>query len=199
VTEQQTTRDRILYAALRVIGKHGIGGLTNRLVAKEAGISLGSLTYHFASQTELLRDSVLVFVDDETRRISAIADGLLNTVHTVEQAAAAAEQALTDLVLGPEEIGVYEVYVHSARDSALQGAVQQCFAAYEQVATTILGLLGVTDARRLAPHVVALVAGSQLRRLATGATQADGIAEGLLLLLAGDRPQPVVERPTAGS
>lgn len=185
---ETSTRDRIRYAALRVMGEHGIAGLTNRLVAKQAGISLGSLTYHFASQTELLRESLLLFVADETARITAIADSLHSSVHDVAGAAAAAERALADMVLGPEEIGVYEVYVHAARDPELHSATRQCFAAYQQVAVRTLELIGVADPGRLAPHVVAFVAGSQLRRLATGAWGTGGtggIAEGLLILAAG--------------
>lgn len=179
-----TTRTRILHAALRVIGQHGIAGLTNRLVAKEAGLSLGSLTYHFSSQTDLLRESLLAFVADETDRITAIADSLAQTVSSVEQAAAAAERAVTEMALGPEEIGVYELYLQSARDPELHAAVRTCFAAYDRAAVTVLQLLAVPDADRIAPHVVALVIGTQLRRLATDAGDADGIAEGLLRLAA---------------
>jgi DNA-binding transcriptional regulator YbjK len=185
MSEPQATRDRILYAALRVIGEHGIAGLTNRLVAKEAGISLGSLTYHFGSQTDLLRESLLVFVGDETRRIAAIADSLADTVHTVDAAAAAAERAISEMAMGPEEVGVYEVYVHSARDPELHEAALRCFDAYDRVATTTLTLLGIPSPERVARHVVALVAGAQLRRLATGAPDASGIADGLITLLAG--------------
>lgn len=185
VSTPPATRERILYAALRVMGAHGIGGLTNRLVAKEAGLSLGSLTYHFASQTDLLREALLVFVGDEARRITAIADGLAASMHDVRQAAAAAERALAETVLGPEEIGVYEVYVHAARDPQLRAATRQCFDAYDGVARAILGLLGVPTPERIAPHVVALMAGTQLRRLATGAEDARGVGEGLLMLLAG--------------
>lgn len=179
------TRNRILHAALLVIGEHGIAGLTNRRVASEAGISLGSLTYHFASQTDLLRESLLVFVAEESERITAIADSLVGSITTVEEAAVAAERAVTEMALGPEEIGVYELYLQSARDPELHAAVRTCFAAYDRAAVTILELLGVAQASQLAPHVVALVVGTQLRRLATGAPDADGIADGLLRLTAG--------------
>jgi DNA-binding transcriptional regulator YbjK len=185
MTAPRSTREHIMHSALRVIGTHGIGGLTNRRVAKEAGISLGSLTYHFASQSDLLRESLLLFVEDEARRITAIADSLAESVHGLAEAAAAAEGALTQMAMGPEELGVYEVYLHSARDPQLHEAAQRCFAAYDRVAITTLTLLGVTEPERVARHVVALVTGSQLRRLATGAEGAAGIAEGLIMLLAG--------------
>jgi len=39
---------------LRVVAERGLGGLTYRGVADEAGISLGTLTYHFPTRRELL-------------------------------------------------------------------------------------------------------------------------------------------------
>lgn len=191
VTEPAPTRERIVHAALRVIGQHGIAGLTNRLVAKEAGLSLGSLTYHFPSQTDLLRESLLTFVNDEADRITAIADSLTGSVTSVEQAALAAERAVTEMALGPEEIGVYELYLQSARDPELHEAVRACFAAYDRVALTVLRLLAVPDADQLAAHVVALVVGTQLRRLATDAPDAAGIADGLLRIVKTSAHPPV--------
>lgn len=47
-------RDRIIDAAIRVVGSKGIAGLSHRSVAAEADVPLGSTTYHFASLDELL-------------------------------------------------------------------------------------------------------------------------------------------------
>lgn len=47
-------RQRIIDAALRVVGRDGIGGLSHRTAAAEADVPLGSTTYHFASLDELL-------------------------------------------------------------------------------------------------------------------------------------------------
>ncbi|MHA4778187.1 TetR/AcrR family transcriptional regulator [Streptomyces sp. MSC1_001] len=47
-------RERIVDAALRVVGRSGIAGLSHRTVAAEADVPLGSTTYHFASLDELL-------------------------------------------------------------------------------------------------------------------------------------------------
>src|ERR1044072_3485734 len=64
-TPTTDTRARILHATLRVIAAGGIGAVSNRRVATEAGVALGSLTYHFPSQTALLRDSLLLYADEE--------------------------------------------------------------------------------------------------------------------------------------
>ncbi|MCZ7461062.1 TetR/AcrR family transcriptional regulator [Streptomyces sp. WMMC940] len=47
-------RQRIIDAAIRVVGRHGIARLSHRTVAAEADVPLGSTTYHFASLDELL-------------------------------------------------------------------------------------------------------------------------------------------------
>ncbi|MFG3551124.1 TetR/AcrR family transcriptional regulator [Streptomyces sp. NPDC047725] len=47
-------RQRIIDAAIRVVGAKGIAGLSHRSVAAEADVPLGSTTYHFASLDELM-------------------------------------------------------------------------------------------------------------------------------------------------
>jgi len=91
---RSVTRERILHATLRVIAEGGVGAVTNRRVATEAGVALGSLTYHFPSQTELLRDSLLRYVEEEVARLGAIADALRAASPTPEQVAEAVEQLL---------------------------------------------------------------------------------------------------------
>lgn len=179
------TRSRILRAALRVIGEGGVAGLTNRRVAKEAGLSLGSLTYHFASQTDLLRESLLLFVEEETSRITALADSLSGSVTDIADAAAVVERVTSELAFGREEIGSFEVYLQAGRDPELHEAAQRCYAAYDHVAATVLAMLGIAEPERAARAMVALISGTQLRRLATGATDTTGIADALLLVYAG--------------
>ncbi|MFE5669319.1 TetR/AcrR family transcriptional regulator [Streptomyces niveus] len=47
-------RQRIIDAAIRLVARSGIAGLSHRTVAAEADVPLGSTTYHFASLDELL-------------------------------------------------------------------------------------------------------------------------------------------------
>ncbi|QUI31135.1 TetR/AcrR family transcriptional regulator [Streptomyces alfalfae] len=47
-------RQRIIDAAIRVVGAKGIGGLSHRSAAAEADVPLGSTTYHFKTLDELL-------------------------------------------------------------------------------------------------------------------------------------------------
>ncbi|WP_369187199.1 TetR/AcrR family transcriptional regulator [Streptomyces sp. R08] len=47
-------RQRIIDAAIRVVGEKGLAGLSHRSVAAEADVPLGSTTYHFATLDELM-------------------------------------------------------------------------------------------------------------------------------------------------
>lgn len=47
-------RQRIIDAAIRVVGNKGIAGLSHRSVAAEADVPLGSTTYHFNTLDELM-------------------------------------------------------------------------------------------------------------------------------------------------
>ncbi|MFF7979348.1 TetR/AcrR family transcriptional regulator [Streptomyces sp. NPDC007901] len=47
-------RQRIIEAAIRVVGAKGLAGLSHRTVAAEADVPLGSTTYHFKTLDELM-------------------------------------------------------------------------------------------------------------------------------------------------
>lgn len=179
------TRERILHATLHVIAADGIGAVTNRRVATEAGVALGSLTYHFRSQTELLRDSLLRYVEEEVARLGAIAEQLRASEPTPEQVAAAIEQLLDQDPTRPGEVAELELHLQASRDPALQEASARCFAAYEDFATAVLEVLAVPEPARHARSVVALMIGLTMRRLGTGAQDAHGTAEALMTIVRG--------------
>ncbi|MBA9007041.1 MULTISPECIES: TetR/AcrR family transcriptional regulator [Thermomonospora] len=184
-----TARDRILHATLRLIGEQGIGAVTNRAVARAAGVSLGSLTYHFPSQTDLLRESLRTFVDNEIARITGHLDRLRDAGIGPEEAAEEVEKAIVDFAYGPEQIANLELHLHSARDPGMGDASARSVAAYDRLAAGVLTALGIPDAERHAPTVVALLYGLAVRRLATGDDSASGTADALRLLLYGALPR----------
>ncbi|SEP40932.1 TetR/AcrR family transcriptional regulator [Amycolatopsis saalfeldensis] len=178
-----STRDSILRATLKVVGEVGVGGLTNRRIVAAAGVSLGTLTYHFPSQTELLREAMLLFAEEETAKLTAIVDAHRADGLDLEQGAAVVEQVIKQLPFGTDELAPHELYLQAARDPALREASSRCFAAYDDLAIAILRALGVAEPERLAGHVVALIAGLQLRRFSTGVDVP--AAEPLMMLLRG--------------
>jgi AcrR family transcriptional regulator len=57
----QVTRQRLLAAAVALIGEVGWNAVTTRLVAERAGVAPGVVHYHFSSVTELLTAAALGF------------------------------------------------------------------------------------------------------------------------------------------
>ncbi|MHB1929074.1 MAG: TetR/AcrR family transcriptional regulator [Acidimicrobiales bacterium] len=187
------TRRRILDAALAVIGEHGVGGLTNRRVARRAGVALGSLTYHFPSQRDILREALTDFADREVDRIAGIAAEL--HAASVEAAVSNLEEGLLAVALGVESIAVIELYLEAARDPALQEPARRCWDAYDRIARAILDILDVEEPGAVAPEVVSFIAGTQLRWLATGDHEPGVLAEGLLRLVEShEKAQPPTRR-----
>ncbi|MGA9876942.1 MAG: TetR family transcriptional regulator [Solirubrobacteraceae bacterium] len=178
-------RERILRATMKLIADGGVAAVTNRRVAASAGVSLGSLTYHFTSQGQLLHESMLLYVEEETARREQIARELADRRPSVEQVAEAVEHAIATASDVHQQIAELELHLHAARDPQLRDASQRCFQAHEQIAVAALDALGISDAKRHAPTVVALMTGLAVRRLATGGHDAHGTSDALLTLVRG--------------
>jgi AcrR family transcriptional regulator len=185
----EAARERILRATMRLIGESGVCAVTNRAVAKAAGVSLGSLTYHFPSQADLLRESLNRFVDLEIERITARLEQLRDAGVDADQAAEEVEKAIVGFSYGPEEIASLELHLQAARDPELRAAAERSIEVYDRLATAILTALGIPDAEQHAPTVVALFYGLAIRRLSTGDTTATGTADALRLFLHGALPR----------
>lgn len=178
-------RERILRATLELIAAGGVSAVTNRRVASAAGVSLGTLTYHFASQTQLLRESLMLYVEEETARREAIARELSTRHADVEEVAHEIERIAAAAADIPSQIAELELHLHAARDPELREASQRCFEAHEQVAAAALATLGVPASELSAATVVALMTGLAVRRLAGGGHDAQGTSEALLILVRG--------------
>ncbi len=179
------TRERILRTTLELIGREGVSAVTNRRVATAAGVALGSLTYHFPSQVDLMRESLLLFVGEEVARLEAIASELRRRRPSVEEVADEVERIVQESSNRIQQLAEMELHLRAARDPALRDASRRCFEAYEGVAETALEMLHVPDAGRHARSIVALMYGMALRRLGTGEDDATGVGEALLMIVRG--------------
>jgi AcrR family transcriptional regulator len=185
------TRERILRATLALLAEEGTAALSNRRIADEAGVSLGSLTYHFPSQASLLRESLFMYVGEEVERLEAVAATLRLREPSPEEVAADVEALIARPAGGPGPLAELELHLQAARDPELQEASARCFAAYDALAASALTTLGVVDPGRHAAAFVALVTGLGIRRLGTGAADSEAASGALLTLLRGalvDRP-----------
>ncbi|MHA3703823.1 TetR/AcrR family transcriptional regulator [Jatrophihabitans sp. YIM 134969] len=116
-------KDRIVDAALVVMARHGVAGTTHRLVAAEADVPLGSLTYHFASLDDLralawqrLSERMAERYDvrfAEVRTRSDLVDAVTALVHD-DAGGDSDDWAVT-----------YELYLAALRDPALRAITER--------------------------------------------------------------------------
>ncbi|MFM9367181.1 TetR/AcrR family transcriptional regulator [Streptomyces sp. Da 82-17] len=165
-------RQRIIDAAIRVVGAKGIAGLSHRSVAAEADVPLGSTTYHFKTLDDLmvaaLRQANEGFAKVVREHGGALAD---------PEADLAAELArLTGEWLDGDRPGVeleYELYLAALRRPALRPvAAEWC----DEVAELIARRTDPVTARATA----ALIDGICLQVLLTGGTYDESYAHEVL-------------------
>lgn len=64
-----TRKTEILDAALRIIGRDGLGGLSMRALAAEAQMPLGAMGYYFKGKQELIAEAFQRHTQRETERV----------------------------------------------------------------------------------------------------------------------------------
>ncbi|GAB2962916.1 TetR family transcriptional regulator [Streptomyces pseudoechinosporeus] len=153
-------RQRIIDAAIRVVGAKGIGGLSHRSVAAEADVPLGSTTYHFKTLDELMVAALRQANEGFAKLV--VARGALDDP---ESDLAAELAGLTGEWLAGDRTGVeleYELYLAALRRPALRPvAAEWC----QDLAERVAHRTDPVTARTL----VALLDGICLQVLLTGA------------------------------
>jgi DNA-binding transcriptional regulator YbjK len=179
-------RQRIIDAAIRVVGEKGLAGLSHRSAAAEADVPLGSTTYHFKTLDELMV-AALRQADEGFAKAIASRGGLTDPGTDL-----AAELAglLGDWLAG-ERTGVeleYELYLAALRRPALRPVVA------EQMADLADRLARHTDPVT-ARALVALMDGICLQVLLTGAPYEEEYARDMLArVMAGAQNKPRTNR-----
>ncbi|MGW4030726.1 TetR/AcrR family transcriptional regulator [Streptomyces sp. NPDC004838] len=152
-------RQRIIDAAIRVVGRSGIAGLSHRTAAAEADVPLGSTTYHFASLDELL---IAALRQANENFAGAVRNSSALTDPDVDLAAELAR--VMGVWLSGERAGVeleYELYLAALRKPALRPVAAEWA---ECVAEALSGRTDPATARAL----VAMMDGICLQVLLTG-------------------------------
>ncbi|MFB7636647.1 TetR/AcrR family transcriptional regulator [Streptomyces sp. NPDC056149] len=166
-------RQRIIDAAIEVVGERGIAGLSHRAVAAAADVPLGSTTYHFASLDDLLvaalRQANGWWLADFARWV----EGLDLTVPLADEVA----RLVADTLAGDRarvELE-YELYLAALRHEAVRPMAAECL---DEMVALLGRRLGDTATARA---VVAFTDGLLLQHLLTGqpfqvATVREGLA-----------------------
>jgi AcrR family transcriptional regulator len=70
IVDHEEQREKFAAAAMNLIARQGLEGVTMRAVAREAGLSYGSLFHYFDSKDELLMHTVRQSMSMQTRRVN---------------------------------------------------------------------------------------------------------------------------------
>ncbi|MEE1754893.1 TetR/AcrR family transcriptional regulator [Streptomyces sp. SP18CS02] len=173
-------RARIIDAAIRVVGRAGIAGLSHRTVAAEADVPLGSTTYHFGSLDELLT-AALRQADE------GFAEALRESRALADPGADVADELarLMGRWLSGERAGVeleYELYLAALRRPALRPVAAEWT---DGVVEVLSSRTDPVTARAL----VALMDGICLQVLLTDVPYDEEYARRMLRRLLGERPE----------
>jgi DNA-binding transcriptional regulator YbjK len=181
-------RQRIIDAAIRVVGEKGIGGLSHRSVAAEADVPLGSTTYHFKTLDELL---VAALRQANEGFAKALAGSAVFEAPRARLAAGLA--AVLGEWLAGERTGVeleYELYLAALRRPALRPVAAEWG---EDVADGLARRTDPVTARAL----VALMDGICLQVLLTDAVYEEEYARDMLARVIDGAPGGQAEGPAA--
>ena len=180
MTRAADPRERLLDAALAVIGSEGIRGLTHRRLENEAGLARGSARYHLGTNDQIIAATLEHAALRETQMIyGALAklglDALAGNTASHPKMAAALISALLE---NPGVIRArYDLLLEATRRPSLKGEAQR-WRAY------VVDLVeqGLTAARLDDPHtnavlMVAIVDGLTLDAIIADRTAAPELAE----------------------
>lgn len=146
----EARRRALLEATLAVLGREGVGGVTHRAVAAEAGVPLASTTYYFGSRDELLLAAFALAVEQDVSRLEREARGLAEEPLTAETLA----DRLAAMVLGWLSVGQptlaaqVELYLQAARRPELSVLSRDWTRAYVEALTPPLAAFAVDDPLR---------------------------------------------------
>ncbi len=70
IVDHDVQREKFVSAAMRLIARQGLEGVTMRAVAREAGLSYGSLFHYFDSKDDLLMHAVRYSTSAQTQRVN---------------------------------------------------------------------------------------------------------------------------------
>ena len=137
--------------------------VTHRAVARRAGLPPATTTYYFASIEDLLREALAAHIQQWTDTLTALTD--------VDLGLTTGRSEATDLVSrvfaerGPEVAATeLSIFLAATRDPALRESATESLRVLERLVVRVLARLGLEDGQALAASIIAIIAGTALRR-----------------------------------
>jgi DNA-binding transcriptional regulator YbjK len=156
-------RDELLAATIELFAEGGSRAVTHRAVARRAGLPPATTTYYFASIQDLLREALAAHIQQWTSDLADLTELDAGPPLSLDDATTLVSHVFAQR--GPEVAGrELSIYLAATRDPALHDAATEVLEQFEVLAVRILARLGVPNGEPLAASIIALVAGTALRR-----------------------------------
>lgn len=167
-------RTEIIDAAIEVMARVGLAGLSMRVVAGQAGIPLGALSYYFADKADLVAQAFQQLSDREIERVVRTADRLEPTM-TADQLGDLVADMIIDGFSAPQGAIVtrYELVTEASRDERLRPMFEAWYAAMVPALSRLFRDLGSRQPELDSRTVMAVMAGLEIDNLYRPLTPVD--------------------------
>jgi DNA-binding transcriptional regulator YbjK len=156
-------RIEIIDAAIEVMARVGLAGLSMRLVANQAQLPLGALSYYFDDKSDLIAQAFQQLSDREIDRVVRTAERLRPTMSAEELADLVADMII-DGFTSPQGAIVtrYELVTEASRDERLRPMFEAWYAAMVPALSRLFRDLGSRQPELDSRTVMAVMAGLEI-------------------------------------
>lgn len=159
-------RTEIIDAAIEVMARVGLAGLSMRLVANQAQIPLGALSYYFDDKSDLIAQAFAQLSEREIERVVHTAE-LLEPSMSAEALADLVADMIIDGFSSPAGAIVtrYELVTEASRDERLRPMFEAWYAAMVPALSRLFREIGSHQPELDARTVMAVMAGLEIDNL----------------------------------
>ncbi len=156
-------RDELLNAAIELFAEGGSRAITHRAVSLRAGLPSATTTYYFESIDELIREALGAHIDQWTADLEALSKVDIDVDVSLDDAAGFITTVFA--ARGPEVAALeLSIFLAASRQPELRDQAARAMRAFESLAGSMLTRVGIDTPGELAGAIVALIAGTALRR-----------------------------------
>ncbi|MCV7179415.1 TetR/AcrR family transcriptional regulator [Mycolicibacterium sphagni] len=159
-------RTEIIDAAIEVMARVGLAGLSMRLVAHQAQIPLGALTYYFDDKSDLIAQAFAQLSDREIDRVVRTAEGLQPSMSPSALADLVADMIIEGFSTPRGAIITrYELVTEASRDERLRPLFEAWYAAMVPALSRLFREIGSHRPELDSRTILAVMAGLEIDNL----------------------------------
>ncbi len=156
-------RIEIIDAAIEVMARVGLAGLSMRVVASQAQIPLGALSYYFDDKSDLIAQAFQQLSDREIERVVRAAERLQPTMTAEQLADLLADMTIDGFTSPPGAIVTrYELVTEASRDQRLRPMFEGWYAAMVPALSRLFRDLGSRQPELDSRTIMAVMAGLEI-------------------------------------